>query len=88
MLTINDNMLNKKVRRKENGLIVTSNKFEVLVTKSWGRSKIKYFHKRDKLENHDKSKTRKYIICYNCDKVGHIKINCMFLKSEYSRERD
>lgn len=83
-----DSMINEEVRTKERSLIFTYNQSEALVTELKGRSKTRNFHKRDKSESHDKSrsksKTRKEIICYNCGKLGHVKMNRRFHKREYS----
>lgn len=69
------------------GFIVTPNYFEALVTESRGRRKTRNFHKQEKYEIHSKSRTRKEIISYNYGKVGHIKMNCIFLKREYSTKK-
>lgn len=44
---VKDIMLDKEVRRNECAFIVTPNKHKALVIESTGRSKTKFFHKRD-----------------------------------------
>lgn len=76
----------KKLEKMKRGLITTHNHSEALVIESRGRSKTNNFHKRDKSESPNKSRIKIEIICYNCGKARHIKMNCRFLKREYSRK--
>lgn len=57
MSLIKDKMLNKKARIKKHGLVVTPSHLKSLVIELQGRCQTKIIHKREKLENRDKSRS-------------------------------
>ena len=88
VITINmikENMFNEEARRKELGI---SSNTKAIITEMWGRSKSKKpsnDYNRDK--SRGKSKSRKEIKCFCCDKPWHIKRECIKFRREQFKEK-
>ena len=82
MECVKDTLLNEEARRKEKG----ESSFEVLVHEKQERQKKPERHERSQSRNshgfRGRSKSRKYIKCYPCNKVGHMRKECMIWKKE------
>ena len=73
MESVKDSLLNEEARRKEKG----ESSSRVLVHEKQERQEKPERHRRSQSRNshgfRGRSKSRKYIKCYHCNKVGHMK---------------
>ena len=82
---VKDSMFNEEARRKELGI---SSNTEALVIERREKNKIRKpssDYNRDKARG--KSKSRKDIKCFYCDKPGHIKKECIKFKREQFKRK-
>ena len=82
MESVKDGFLNKEARRKEkgessSGVLVHEKQKRQEKPKRHGRSQSRKFH-----GFRGRSKSRKYIKCYHCNNVGHMRKECKILKKE------
>jgi hypothetical protein len=85
MVMVKDNMFNEEARRKEHGI---SSHIEALVTEKQGRSKSGKPRGDDSCDkSRGKSKSKREIKCFCCDKLGHMKRKCRKFKREQLKEK-
>ena len=82
MESAKDSLLNEEARRKEkgqssSGVLVHEKQERQEKPKRRGRSQSKNSH-----GFRGRSKSRKYIKCYHCNKVSHMRKECMIWKNE------
>ena len=84
MDTVKDSLFNEEQRRRDT--MVISAESQVFVAQSRGKNKGRNSPEDDK--SRGRSRDRKEVICFHCQKPGHIRRECRFLKKEQSKEKD
>lgn len=78
---VKDSMQNKETRRKSSDVCTGSDYTHALVADDKRRNKNRWYKGRNKSRGQSKSKDKR-LVCYHCEKMGHVKRNCQIWLKE------